>query len=48
MSADLKTAEESKADPGEKSYHCSWAGCDRVYTTPGSSYFEFCVGYHVF
>jgi len=36
MSADLKTAEESKADPGEKSYHCSWAGCDRVYTTPGN------------
>jgi len=37
MSALLKTEEEdTKAEPGEKNYHCSWTGCDRVYTTPGN------------
>ena len=47
MSALLKTEEEdTKAEPGEKNYHCSWTGCDRVYTTPGTSYCAFCGGYH--
>ena len=29
--------EDTKTDNvgGERSYHCTWVGCERVYTTPG-------------